>query len=221
MQISTKLNRSHLVGGTEALILPCLGRTDIDRQAAGPQGVTVEDSFSMVHISHGQLKPLSERMRSEPAIIAGIAEATLGKTPVDWSALVEDYDRIRELIQDTIPGFENFNQRLKHPGGFYLGNPARDREWHTQSGHAHLASNPLPDSLVDGEILARGDEPDLVLQTLRSHDQYNTTIYGLHDRYRGVHNGREVLFANGADIKRLGFRSRRQGRHGLPVARRC
>ncbi|MBM7332911.1 FdhF/YdeP family oxidoreductase [Alloalcanivorax marinus] len=206
VQISTKLNRSHLVCGTEALILPCLGRTDIDRQAAGPQGVTVEDSFSMVHISHGQLKPLSEQMRSEPAILAGIAEATLGKTPVDWSALVADYDRIRDLIQDTIPGFENFNQRLKHPGGFYLGNPARDRQWHTDSGRALLAKNALPDNLVDDGILARGDTPDLVLQTLRSHDQYNTTIYGLHDRYRGVHNGRKVVFVNAADIRRLGFR---------------
>lgn len=206
VQISTKLNRSHLVCGTEALILPCLGRTDIDRQAAGPQGVTVEDSFSMVHISHGQLKPLSEQMRSEPAIIAGIAEATLGKAPVDWSDLVADYDRIRDLIQDTIPGFENFNERLKHPGGFYLGNPARDRQWHTASGRARLARNPLPGSLVDDAILARGEEPDLVLQTLRSHDQYNTTVYGLHDRYRGVHGERKVVFANRADIQRLGFR---------------
>merc|ERR1712138_295852 len=103
-------------------------------------------------------------MRSEPAIIAGIAEATLGKAPVDWSDLVADYDRIRDLIQDTIPGFENFNERLKHPGGFYLGNPARDRQWHTASGRARLARNPLPGSLVDDAILARGEEPDLVLQ---------------------------------------------------------
>ncbi|ASK35403.1 CbbBc protein [Alcanivorax sp. N3-2A] len=205
VQISTKLNRSHLIGGTEALILPCLGRTDIDEQAGGPQGVTVEDSFSMVHLSHGQLRPLSAEMRSEPAIIAGIAEATLGKTPVDWSALVENYDRIRELIQDTIPGFENFNERLKHPGGFYLGNPARERQWRTASGRARLAANPLPESLVDAQTLAGGAQPELVLQTLRSHDQYNTTIYGLNDRYRGVHNGRKVLFANRADIDRLGF----------------
>ena len=140
-----------------------------------------------------------------PAIIAGIAEATLGKTPVDWSALVENYDRIRELIQDTIPGFENFNERLKHPGGFYLGNPARERQWRTASGRARLAANPLPESLVDAQTLAGGAQPELVLQTLRSHDQYNTTIYGLNDRYRGVHNGRKVLFANRADIDRLGF----------------
>ncbi|WP_416391538.1 FdhF/YdeP family oxidoreductase [Alloalcanivorax xenomutans] len=205
VQISTKLNRSHLICGNEALILPCLGRTDIDEQADGPQGVTVEDSFSMVHLSHGQLRPLSKQMRSEPAIIAGIAEATLGKTPVDWSALVENYDRIRDLIQDTIPGFDDFNARLKTPGGFYLGNPARDRQWHTESGRAQLVSHALPATLVDAETLASGAKPDLVLQTLRSHDQYNTTIYGLHDRYRGVHGGRKVVFINRADLERLGF----------------
>lgn len=204
VQISTKLNRSHLVCGDEALILPCLGRTDIDHQADGPQGVTVEDSFSMVHLSHGRLEPLSRQMRSEPAIIAGIAEATLGKTPVDWSALVENYDRIRELIQDCIPGFDDFNQRLKHPGGFYLGNAAREHQWRTASGKAQLVSNPLPETLVDAATLASGARPDLVLQTLRSHDQYNTTIYGLHDRYRGVHGGRKVVFVNRSDIQRLG-----------------
>ncbi|MCU5783170.1 putative oxidoreductase [Alcanivorax balearicus MACL04] len=205
VQISTKLNRSHLICGNEALILPCLGRTDIDEQADGPQGVTVEDSFSMVHLSHGQLRPLSKQMRSEPAIIAGIAEATLGKTPVDWRALVENYDRIRDLIQDTIPGFDDFNARLKTPGGFYLGNPVRDRQWHTESGRAQLVSHALPATLVDAETLASGAKPDLVLQTLRSHDQYNTTIYGLHDRYRGVHGGRKVVFVNRADLERLGF----------------
>ena len=118
VQISTKLNRSHLIHGKQALILPCLGRTDIDLQADGPQAVTVEDSFSMVHASNGQLKPLSHQMRSEPAVVAGIAAATLGKHPVDWHWLVADYARIRDLIGDTIAGFAGFNQRLAHPGGF-------------------------------------------------------------------------------------------------------
>ena len=138
VQISTKLNRSHLTMGRDALILPCLGRTDIDRQACGPQAVTVEDSFSMIHASRGQLEPLSTQMRSEPAIVAGIAAATLGKRPVDWLWLVEDYARIRELIAATIPGFAGFDHRLHRPGGFYLGNAAARREWSTASGRAEF-----------------------------------------------------------------------------------
>ena len=214
VQISTKLNRSHLTHGREALILPCLGRTDIDRQAGGPQAVTVEDTFSMIHASYGQLEPCSPLQRSEPSIVAGIAAATLGRQPlgrqplgsrpVDWLALVEDYARIRELIADCIPGFENFNQRLQHPGGFYLGNPAARREWRTASGRAQFSANPLPASLLDPRA-GNGAAPDLILQTLRSHDQYNTTIYGLDDRYRGVRGQREVLFVNAEDIRRLGF----------------
>ncbi|WP_137886374.1 FdhF/YdeP family oxidoreductase [Pseudomonas sp. 2FE] len=206
VQISTKLNRSHLTLGKQALILPCLGRTDIDQQAKGPQAVTVEDSFSMVHASHGQLQPLSQQMRSEPAIVAGIAAATLGKKPVDWLWLIEDYDRIRELIADTIPGFNGFNQRVREPGGFYLGNAAAQRRWNTPSGRAHFKANRLPADLVHEGIRARGEVPDLILQTLRSHDQYNTTIYGLDDRYRGVKGQRKVVFANEADILRLGYK---------------
>ncbi|MBB3140919.1 FdhF/YdeP family oxidoreductase [Halomonas organivorans] len=205
VHIATKLNRSHLVTGRDALILPCLGRTEIDRQAEGPQGVTVEDTFSMVHISHGQLKPHSSHLRSEPAIIAGIAEATLGDRPVDWSWLIADYGRIRELIADTIPGFENFNARLEQPGGFHLGNAAAERVWHTDSGKARFRAHELPDELVNASVLARGETPDLILQTMRSHDQYNTTLYGLDDRYRGVFGLRQVLFVNEADIRRLGF----------------
>ncbi|OHC27005.1 MAG: CbbBc protein [Pseudomonadales bacterium RIFCSPLOWO2_12_59_9] len=205
VQISTKLNRSHLTCGRDALILPCLGRTDIDRQAGGPQAVTVEDSFSMVHASHGQLEPTSKLMRSEPAIVAGIAQATLGKHPVDWSALIADYGRIRELIADTLPGFSNFNQRLKQPGGFYLGNAAAERRWQTANGRANLIGNPLPVSLLHAKVQQSGAQPDLILQTLRSHDQYNTTIYGLDDRYRGVKGQREVLLVNAEDIRRLGF----------------
>ncbi|MDG9757083.1 FdhF/YdeP family oxidoreductase [Pseudomonas sediminis] len=207
VQISTKLNRSHLTVGRDALILPCLGRTDIDHQAGGPQAVTVEDSFSMIHASYGQLEPLSgSEMRSEPAIVAGIAKATLGNHPVDWDALIADYDRIRELIADTIPGFQDFNQRVAHPGGFYLGNSAGARQWKTASGKANFKANALLDDLLPPQVRESGETPDLILQTLRSHDQYNTTVYGLDDRYRGVRGQRDVLFANEADILRLGFK---------------
>jgi molybdopterin-dependent oxidoreductase alpha subunit len=205
VQISTKLNRSHLSHGKEALILPCFGRTDIDIQANGPQAVTVEDSFSMVHASNGQLQPSSRHMRSEPAILAGIADATLGKQPVDWLWLVEDYSRIRELIADTIPGFKDFNQRLEHPGGFYLGNAAGARRWNTPTERANFKPNLLPLDLVHASVRSTGQLPDLIMQSMRSHDQYNTTIYGLDDRYRGVKGQRDVLFVNEADIIRLGF----------------
>lgn len=205
VQISTKLNRSHLMPGREALILPCLGRTDIDRQASGPQAVTVEDSFSMIHASYGQLPPLSAQMRSEPAIIAGIAEATLGKHPVDWSALVADYRAIRQLIADTLPGFGDFNQRLEQPGGFHLEHPVSTRQWQTASGKAEFAAHPLPPTLLHRRIRQTGQQPDLILQSLRSHDQYNTTIYGFDDRYRGVRGRREVLLVNALDLQRLGW----------------
>lgn len=205
VQISTKLNRSHLSHGKEALILPCFGRTDIDIQANGPQAVTVEDSFSMVHASNGQLQPLSRHMRSEPAIVAGIANATLGKQPVDWLWMVEDYSRIRELIADTIPGFKDFNQRLEHPGGFYLGNSAGARRWNTPTDRANFKPNMLPIDLVHASVRATGQVPDLIMQSMRSHDQYNTTIYGLDDRYRGVKGQRDVVFVNEADIIRLGY----------------
>ncbi|MBK5509734.1 MULTISPECIES: FdhF/YdeP family oxidoreductase [unclassified Pseudomonas] len=206
VQISTKLNRSHLAHGKDALILPCLGRTDIDIQTEGPQAVTVEDSFSMVHASNGQLQALSNQMRSEPAIIAGIAAAALGSKPVDWNWLVADYARIRDLIADTIPGFRDFNERVKNPGGFYLGNSAGARKWNTPSGRANFRPNILPKDLVHERTRATGILPDLIMQSMRSHDQYNTTIYGLDDRYRGVKGQRDVLFVNEADIIRLGFK---------------
>lgn len=205
VHIATKLNRSHLVTGRDALILPCLGRTEIDIQANGPQGVTVEDTFSMVHLSYGQLKARSPSLRSEPAILAGIAKATLGHFPIDWDWAIADYSHIRDLIADTIPGFENFNQRLQHPGGFYLGNTAARREWNTASGKAQFAAPALPEQLVNENVIQRGDAPDLILQTLRSHDQYNTTLYGLDDRYRGVFGMRDVVFVNAEDIRRLGY----------------
>ncbi|MDR6608232.1 FdhF/YdeP family oxidoreductase [Pseudomonas synxantha] len=206
VQISTKLNRSHLTHGKDALILPCLGRTDIDIQTEGPQAVTVEDSFSMVHASNGQLQALSNQMRSEPAILAGIAAATLGNHPVDWNWLAADYGRIRDLIAETIPGFKHFNEKIKNPGGFYLGNSAGARKWNTTSGRANFRPNVLPKDLVHERTRATGVLPDLIMQSMRSHDQYNTTIYGLNDRYRGVKGQRDVLFVNEADIIRLGFR---------------
>ncbi|OLU35866.1 FdhF/YdeP family oxidoreductase [Pseudomonas sp. PA27(2017)] len=206
VQISTKLNRSHLTTGKDALILPCLGRTDIDIQATGPQAITVEDSFSMIHASYGQLDPLSKDMCSEPAIVAGIAKATLGNHPVDWDAMIADYSRIRDLIADTIPGFQDFNTRVQHPGGFYLGNSAGARQWKTTTGKANFKSNALMADLLPPQVRNSGQTPDLILQTMRSHDQYNTTIYGLDDRYRGVRGQRDVLFVNEADITRLGYK---------------
>ncbi|MDC0664276.1 FdhF/YdeP family oxidoreductase [Marinobacter sp. SS21] len=205
VNISTKLNRSHLVTGRDSLILPCLGRTEIDMQAEGPQGVTVEDTFSMVHISYGQLTPSSPQLRSEPAIVAGMAKATLGNHPIDWESVTDDYSRIREMIADTIPGFENFNEKLKLPGGFHLGNTAAERIWQTGIGKARFMPSVLPKELINNEVLIQGSRPDLILQTLRSHDQYNTTLYGLDDRYRGVFGLRDVIFVNEKDVRRLGF----------------
>jgi molybdopterin-dependent oxidoreductase alpha subunit len=206
VQISTKLNRSHLVIGQDALILPCLGRTEIDYQKDGEQGVTVEDTFSMVHISYGQLKPFSPLLKSETAIIAGVAKATLGNHPVDWDWLIQDYGHIRDLIADVIPGFEEFNNKLKQPGGFYLGNSARELNWKTASAKAQFVRNTLPENLVHEKIQASGQQPDLILQTMRSHDQYNTTIYGMNDRYRGVYGMRDVIFVSAEDIQRLGLK---------------
>ncbi len=205
VQISTKLNRSHLVTGKQALILPCMGRTDIDMQASGPQRVTVEDSFSMVHASGGVLEPLSAEIRSEPAIIAAMAEATLGKQPVDWSALAADYDRIRDLIADVIPGFSEFNRKIDQPGGFYLGNSARERQWKTPTSKAIAHCHSLPVHILPEEVASQLNSQTLIMQTLRSHDQYNTTIYGLNDRYRGIKGERKVVFINPTDLERLGL----------------
>lgn len=209
VHVSTKLNRSHLITGKDALILPCLGRTEADIQAHGPQGVTVEDTFSMVHLSHGQLPPGSPQLRSEPAIIAGIAKATLGNNLLNWDELIADYSRIRDLIASTIKGFENFNEKLEQPGGFHLENPASLKQWHTPSQRAQFSINPLINTLTALQ-LPDGQQPDLILQTLRSHDQYNTTIYGMDDRYRGVFGQRFVVFINQADISRLGFENGEQ-----------
>ncbi|MFW1678698.1 FdhF/YdeP family oxidoreductase [Pontibacter sp. JAM-7] len=210
VQISTKLNRSHLATGKEALILPCLGRTDIDLQATGPQRVTVEDSFSMVHASGGIVEPLATTMHSEPWIIARIAQATLGEHPVPWHWLVEDYCRIRDLIAETIPGFADFNTRITEPGGFYLGNPVRQRVFNTRSGQLQIHANPLPESPLASAAIVSGPTTGFILQTLRSHDQYNTTIYGMEDRYRGVHGERKIVLINPEDLQASGFSAGQQ-----------
>lgn len=202
VHISTKLNRSHLITGKDALILPTLGRTELDMQASGPQYITVEDSFSMVHASEGIGKPLADTQRSETAIVCGIADAVLGNRQLDWLELADDYSLIRQHIQATIPGFDDFNLRCEQPGGFYLGNAAAELRFATQSGKAQFSAAPLPETLFP-QIGA--EKAPFVLQTLRSHDQYNTTIYGLDDRYRGVYGQREVLFIHPEDLADLGL----------------
>lgn len=192
VHISTKLNRSHVVTGKQALILPCLGRTEADLQNNIPQKVTVEDSMSMVHSSEGKNRPASDYLLSEPAIVAGMAIASLPDTKTDWADLVKNYDNIRDKIEAVFPAFRNFNQRIKDPGGFYLGNSARDKAWKTPAGKARFVTAPL------ARVNLQKDQ--LRLMTIRSHDQYNTTIYGLDDRYRGVKEGRKIIFMNPADM---------------------
>ncbi|MGQ9805457.1 MAG: FdhF/YdeP family oxidoreductase [Chlorobiales bacterium] len=194
VHISTKLNRAHLITGKEALILPCLGRTERDMQKSGLQFVSVENSMGIVHSSQGSLPPASDHLLSEPAIVAGMAKATLGaRSTVDWDWLVEDYDRIRNLIEKTIPGFERYNERVREKAGFYLPNGAREGVFHTSDKKAHFTVHPIPiHHLEDGQY---------IMMTIRSHDQYNTTIYGLDDRYRGIYNGRRIIFMNPDDMR--------------------
>jgi molybdopterin-dependent oxidoreductase alpha subunit len=183
--VATKLNRSHLITGRRALILPCLGRTERDMQAFGPQFVTCEDAMNVVHKSEGRLAPASEHLLSEPAIVARLARAVLGgRTTVDWEALAADYDRIRDHIARVVPGFADYNARVRRPGGFMLPTPPRERAFPTPSGRARFTAHAMPrHDMAPGQYL---------MMTLRSHDQFNTTVYGLDDRYRGVYNGRRV-----------------------------
>jgi len=199
VQISTKLNRSHLITGEQALILPALGRSESDIQAAGPQFVTTENSMAVVQTSRGTLSPASEHLRSEPWIVAGIAKATLSDSRTDWDGLVANYDRIRDSIERVVPGFEQFNQRVRHPGGFELPNPVRERVFATPAGKAQFTINALPQ--------VRLEAGQFLMMTIRSHDQYNTTIYGLEDRYRGVHHGRRVILLNADDCREAGLAS--------------
>ena len=194
VQISTKLNRNHLITGEEALILPCLGRTERDEQADGEQFVTTENSMSVVQSSTGILPPISQNLKSETNIICSLAHATLGgKSTVAWQNLTANYDRIRDHVEHVVPGFKDFNKRVRVKGGFYLPNAARDnQEFKTPSGKAHFAVCAIPKWDL---------KPDqLLLMSIRSHDQFNTTIYGENDRYRGIKNGRRVVFMNEADI---------------------
>lgn len=192
VQISTKLNRSHLIHGKTALILPTLSRTDLDLQTNGEQFVTVEDSMGVVHSSKGVLEPISEHLLSEPAIVAGIAKATLANKNLDWDKLVANYDHIRDLIEKTIVGFDNYNVSVRQDGGFYLPNLPRERKFGTDSAKAKFSINKLETiQLLDNEY---------IMMTIRSHDQFNTTIYGLDDRYRGIYNERRIIMMNEKDI---------------------
>lgn len=198
VMVSTKLNRNHLVTGQEAIILPCLGRTEIDQQHSGKQFVSVENSMGIVHKSEGVLSPASEHLLSEPMIVAKLAKATLGtSTKVNWDSLANNYDLIRDKIATCIAGFDNYNERVRRKGGFYLPNGPREQQFNTPEGKAHFTVNMVPQNpLKEGEYL---------MTTLRSHDQFNTTIYGDNDRYRGITNGRRIAMMNEKDIKAAGL----------------
>src|SRR6266852_1266533 len=197
--VSTKLNRAHLIAGTTALILPCLGRTERDLQVGGEQFVTTENSMGVVQMSRGRLPPAGEHLLSEPQIVSRLARAALGaRSTVQWEWLADDYDRIRDLIARVVSGTEGYNERVRRPGGFYLPNGPREGRFTTPSGKARFTVHPLPAAeLPPGHLL---------MMTVRSHDQYNTTIYGLADRYRGLSGERRVVFMNREDIAGLGLR---------------
>jgi molybdopterin-dependent oxidoreductase alpha subunit len=192
--VSTKLNRAHLITGEQALILPCLGRTETDIQQSGPQFVTTENSMAVVQASRGFLPPASEHLLSEPEIVARLASATLGKrSETNWQELIVDYDRIRDDIAKVVPGFDDYNARVRRPGGFYLPNPARERIFRTPTSRAVFTVHDLPRHDLKAN--------QFLMMTIRSHDQFNTSIYGLDDRYRGIYNGRRVIFLNRDDIQ--------------------
>ncbi|HSF10710.1 MAG TPA: molybdopterin dinucleotide binding domain-containing protein, partial [Nitrospirales bacterium] len=199
VHISTKLNRAHLVTGTEALILPALGRTDKDLQDDIPQYVTTENTMGVVQTSQGRLEPVSESLKSEVDIIASLAKATFNNKEgpgnhINWDELIHDYDEIRHLISQVVPGHDHYTERVNKPGGFYLANPIRDaRQFPTPSGKARFTVHPMPDIHLGPN--------QLLMMTIRSHDQYNTTIYGLDDRYRGIKAGRRVVFMNERDME--------------------
>ena len=197
VQVSTKLNRSHLVHGRRALILPCLGRTEKDHQRKGVQSTPVEDSMSMVHLSVGMKRPASPHLLSEPAIVAGMARAALPESGTPWHWYVEDYDRIRDTMAKALDGFEDFNRRVRLPLGFRIRQPARELVFLTPSGRAEFSAAALPDVVPEAGTLALG--------TMRSHDQWNTTIYSGNDRYRGIGNLRTLVFMNRADMRERGI----------------
>jgi len=199
-QVSTKLNRSHVVTGKTALILPCLGRSEVDRGANGKvQFCTVENSMSVVHQSRGTFAPASKHLLSETMIAARLAHATLAdRHGLDFIELAGDLDKLRDRIARTVPGFEDFNKRVRQKGGFYLPNAARNREFETDTGKAQFTVHPLTSAEVTGD--------EFLLMTIRSHDQFNTTVYGLNDRYRGISNERRILFMNAQDMKARGIK---------------
>ena len=202
VQISTKPNRSHLITGKTALILPCLGRSEIDRSGTKNQFVTVENSMGVVHMSKGRARPASNNILSEPSIVSGIAESLeeiIGDSGIRWKWLSEDYNRIRDCIEETIPGFEDYNSRCVQDGGFYLPNPPRDSlEFNTESGKAKFVPNNLSSTIARDGLF--------IMMTIRSHDQYNTTIYGTEDRYRGISGGRRVVFMSKSDMDANGWK---------------
>ncbi|WP_373520314.1 FdhF/YdeP family oxidoreductase [Aquiflexum sp.] len=200
VQVSTKLNRSHLIHGKAALILPCLGRTEADISPIGPQFVSTEDTAGRVRMSLGDLPPISTDLKSEVEIICGIAQTTLkSKTKTEWKSLSQNYDLIREKIESVIDGFEDYNQRIRKAGGFYLPNCNREGKFQTQDGKAHFTVNALPQNEIG--------KGNFILMTVRSHDQFNTTIYGFDDRYRGIKNSREVVMMHEDDMKTIGVAS--------------
>lgn len=200
VQVSTKLNRSHIITGEEALILPCLGRSEKDMGPTAPQFMSVENSMGIVHTTRGTRKPVSNRLKSEVAIVCGIGERLTGTDHLDWSTCAQNYDVIRDHIEATIPGFKRYNERIRHPQGFYLPNGARKGEFNTANGKANFKVHPLPDVSVQ--------EGELIMMTLRSHDQYNTTIYGLDDRYRGIQNERRVILMHPEDMRERGLQEK-------------
>lgn len=195
VQISTKLNRSHLVTGARALVLPTLGRTERDVQGGVEQIVSVEDSMSHIHASRGVLPPASEHLRSEVSIVCGIGKALLGSQRVPWDEFARDYNAIRDRISRIVPGFEDFNGRLS--SGFYLPNPVRSGRFDTEDARAAFTVHPIPRDQAGSD--------ELILTTIRSHDQFNTTVYGLDDRYRGIKGGRRVVFMNAEDMSSRGI----------------
>jgi anaerobic selenocysteine-containing dehydrogenase len=202
VHIATKLNRSHLMVGKRTYLLPCLGRTERDVQATGAQSVTVEDSMSMVHASRGTLPPASTDLLSEPAIVAAVALATLPDSKVDWAGMVADYSRIRAAIEAVFPDFAGYNEKVKVPRGFRLDVPASRREWATASRRANFL---VVDRSRERPRARAGVEHALMLTTVRSHDQYNTTIYGKNDRYRGITGRRDVVFLHVDDLAARGL----------------
>jgi molybdopterin-dependent oxidoreductase alpha subunit len=198
VHVSTKLNRAHLITGEQALILPCLGRTETDLQSSGVQFVTTENSMAVVQASRGFLKPASNELLSEPAIVGRLAMTTLGnRSSINWEALIADYDLIRDHIERVVPGFDDYNVRVRQPGGFHLPSPPRQRIFNTPSGRAVFTVHALPHHDLQTD--------QYLMMTMRSHDQFNTSIYGLDDRYRGIHNGRRVVFLNPDDVRSAGL----------------